>query len=249
MLVILLDQSESMGKKTWGAKGEKRIEAAANQVYVLIKAILDDAQNGDKYRERIWISVFRYSSQDGAESVQMIHHGWPDAFKDKTSKPWIGTRAEGGTPMLTAFQKAREYLQERFSDAGFRDRFRHSPPPVVLNITDGEAGEFKESYFELLMKEVQRIRLVETPQGFGPMVFHAHITDAVSRPIFLPKSRDGLDTFGKRLFQMADQIPDAWVAQVPADYRPSKGAFGLITNGNPDNLGKFLFLSSDTRKL
>jgi uncharacterized protein YegL len=245
MLIILLDQSESMGQKTWGKQGKTRIEAAAEQVNTLINAILHDTQNGDLYRERIWIAVFQYSSSATGPDVRKICDGWPKAFSNRTE--WIDTKAAGGTPMVTAFEEAREYIQKRFSNPSFRNRFAFSPPPVVLNITDGEAGDgFKEVYFEHLMKEVLRIRQIETPQGFGPIVFHVHITDAVNRSNFLPASREGLDSFGRKLFQMADQIPDAWVDQIPPAYRPEKGAVGLVTNGNPEDLGRFLFLSSNT---
>ena len=250
LLLVLIDQSTSMNEK-WGGTGMSRKDGAAEHVNRMINRILNDSQNGNVYKDRIWMAICGYSLFDEVgNAFRVLKEGWPSAFSNQTG--WVVPVANGRTPMTLAFQGARQYLEAFFDDSERWDQFKQSTPPIILNVTDGEANEFDDDDWQSLSDEVERIWRLKTPQSFSPLVFHVHLSgtggDHQSRRMALPTEPAGLDRFGQNLFRLASQVPDSWVRSSSMQERPiSAGAVGLITNASPADLMDILTVVSRSR--
>lgn len=249
MLLVLIDQSTSMGR-CWGNTEQLRKDLAAAYVNKMIKKVLNDSAKDGTHARRIWVAVFGYSNQRHdptyERAFRLLADGWPEAFADRADG-WIQPEADGDTLMALAFQGARQYIQQFFaSDPARCERFRDSAPTVILNVTDGEANEFRAGQGRSLEQEVKRVWDITLPNGLAPLVFHAHISSGEGRCVVFPPDDSELDAFGKELFKLASEIPHSWVddAGEMISTPVARGAVGLVINAGPDELLKFLTLSS-----
>lgn len=110
------------------------------------------------------------------------------------SPVWVEPAFSGLTPMCGAFKKAYEILSR------FLIEHPYSFPPIVINITDGEAsdGDFR----------VYGQRLMQLANDDGNvLLFNLHISSASSQPIQFPSSPDVLpDDYSKDLFSISSPL-------------------------------------------
>lgn len=250
-LIVLIDQSGSM-ESPWGSSELLRKDGAAKYVNEMLDRIVRDSQLEKTMRPRIWVAVCGYAfrSDGAANAFRVLEEGWPADLGLTTE--WITPEADGGTPMSYAFAGARQYLEKYFSNPSRAQKFANSPPPIIVNVTDGEANEFENGQWEDLSAEVARIWDMNTPQGLQPLVFHVHISNAYAGAVgprlslAFPSSADHLDEFGKQLFKISSLLPDSWVRRLNRELEQpvEDGAVGLITNAGPKDLMKILTVAS-----
>ncbi len=260
LLIILLDQSGSM-KNGWGALSDKRIDRATTYVNEMIDRVVADSRAGNIREEQIFVAVFGYSRKkegDRPDQVcRLLVDGWPAKLLQEQEnalareRPLIEPYAYGETPYVTAFHTALSYIKQFLSKPDLKDRFRRSAPPVILNITDGEAdeataGNVDEGRLEDLKDVIHEIRNLETPSGFPPLVFHVQIASKDTQSVVLPSTDKSLDEHGKLLFSLASAIPSRWVQALKGRFDPplQPGAVGLMMNAGPGDLWNFLRLAS-----
>lgn len=70
--------------------------------------------------------------------------------RERKCERWIKPEAEGGTPMYGAFSEIYDMLREWCADPCNADSF----PPVVINITDGEASDCTPAELEALARRI-----------------------------------------------------------------------------------------------
>ena len=210
-IVILVDQSLSMSED-WGegTKAEKATQAVNNVLGELVLA----GQAGDKIRDRCYVSVIGYG-----ERVECIVDGMISKvalsfieLTDEGMPIWVQPTSNNGTPMHKAFESAARIVQSWCDDRP--DSF----PPIVINVTDGEANRA-----DLTADAARKVMDLRTTDG-NVLVFNVHIANDEHNVIF-PHSTTQLlpsDFFAEFLFDISSVLPEplreaAKAAELPAE--------------------------------
>lgn len=126
-------------------------------------------------------------TDDGAGSIIEIPTKFPI---------WFEPIANGGTPMCAALTIAENIIK------GWITIHPGSFPPIVINITDGEATDGDASI------PAQNITQLATSDG-NVLLFNIHLSSRSGNPIEYPDSDVDLpDEFSKLLFRMSSILPD-----------------------------------------
>jgi hypothetical protein len=142
---------------------------------------------------------------------------------------WFEPIASKGTPMCEALRCAHRLLGE------WASQHQDSYPPIVINITDGEATDGDPT------PEAEKIASLATNDG-GVLVFNCHISSKAGSPIVFPESEEGLpDQYARMLFRMASPLPDNLrQAARSEDLVVGESARGFAFNANLVELIRFL---------
>lgn len=122
---------------------------------------------------------------------------------------WIEPQAKGRTPMGEALAMARKFI------SAWCKRNPLSFPPLVINITDGEATDATEEQLLLLSEQ---IRNTATADG-NTLLINIHIAseyDVVGPTLFFPSESDPLpiNRQTKLLWQMSSTFPSIFDAAI-----------------------------------
>lgn len=211
-IVILVDQSWSMSED-YGT-GTKA-EVAALAVNHILEELVLACRAGDKIRDRCHVSVIGYGERvecvvDGMISevssslveVKKLNKSIPDGagglVEVEVELPiWVQPKANNGTPMHEAFERAAEIIQHWCDDKS--DGF----PPIVINITDGAATQPV-----LTADAARKVMDIHTTDG-KVLVFNIHIANNKYEVIF-PHSTTQLvgDNVAEFLFNISSILPE-----------------------------------------
>ena len=229
-IVILIDQSYSMSESF--SDGGTKAERATQAVNRVIEETVLACRSGETIRDRCQVSVIGYGKRVhclvdgmvseiarpriGVEKVKkLIPDGAGGTLEIESEMPiWIEPEADNGTPMHTAFEQAAEIVEKSISDRP--DSF----PPIVINITDGEAREP-----DLTADNARRITNLQTTDG-AALVFNLHIADN-KNTIILPNDTTDFagDLFAEFLFDISSPLPDPLFALAKERrFSPESGA-------------------------
>ncbi len=143
---------------------------------------------------------------------------------------WFDPVANNGTPMCQALWRAHTLLE------AWIDQHPEAFPPVVINITDGEANDgdptpVSEAVRELATQDGNVLLLnlhLSSLRGVAPMHFPADEND-------LP------DAFARLLFRMSSELPPHMLAAAQEKrYSVSDGARGMVFNADIADVVEFL---------
>jgi hypothetical protein len=142
---------------------------------------------------------------------------------------WFEPTSKGGTPMCAALKLAAEMMKQWAVE--HPDGF----PPVVINITDGEAndGDPVEAAKELAAQATSD----------GPcMILNVHLSSTVAPPLEMPAASEGLaDNFAKQLFDMSSTLTPFMIARATElGMTVVEGARGFVFNAQPVQVIQFL---------
>jgi len=142
---------------------------------------------------------------------------------------WIDPKMQGGTPMCTAILKAIEIIDNWIPQHG------SSFPPIVINITDGEALDGDPIQYADSLKQ----RATED----GQVLFFNCCVSSTPGDSFLFRGNGELmpDAFARQLFQMSSILPEPTVEKARAmgqELEPN--ARGMAYNADMVTLIKFL---------
>jgi len=149
---------------------------------------------------------------------------------------WFEPTGDGKTPMNAAFERAEMFL------AGFLAENPMCFPPVVANITDGDASDGDPEAAAV------RLRRLSSEDG-EVLLFNLHLSAQNERPVEFPASEDQLppnNPFAPKLYRMSSYLP-------PAMHQPARQAkinVGPTTRGfvfNADIASVVRFLDIGTR--
>jgi len=116
---------------------------------------------------------------------------------DEDFAVWFDAVAMGGTPMCEALKHAHDILAEWIK------KHPESYPPIVINITDGEATDGNP------VGPTQELMNLSTNDG-NVLVYNCHISAKPEKPITFADTDRGLpDEFAQMLFEMSSVIPDS----------------------------------------
>lgn len=160
---------------------------------------------------------------DGAGGLVEEHYKFP---------VWFDAVADNGTPMRTAFLTVHRILEDWVQEHWT------SYPPVVINISDGEAND--ASPVDVL-DAADTLKSLHTGDG-AVVLLNLHLSSRQANPIHFPADGETLpDGFAQLLFNMASRLPPTMkdLAQ-SMGYRVNDHARGFVFNADMTDVVQFL---------
>lgn len=227
--IIALDRSGSMQESVqFGKKKLSKAEAVAIIANALITELIDRCQRTDCLRNYYDVAVIGYANDsvemllggDGMISIEEISKLNPKSkiLSDEqqlseygstifqhTLNEWFAPHAEGNTPMYEALLKVRDLASEWCQKSENRESF----PPVIINITDGEASDCDDNELRDICSQIKRIA---TDDG-NVLLINIHISTDNTLPatIFpMPDELTGGGRYLKLLAECSSIMPSAF---------------------------------------
>ncbi|MFA4901799.1 MAG: vWA domain-containing protein [Desulfobaccales bacterium] len=259
-MLFLIDQSGSMAD-TWGAtQGQTKDKGVATAINRMLHNLGLKCAKDEGIRYYFDVGVIYYKEPRGmgaqvgpafdgtlsgrdlvpivevAESPLRVEErvkeevdDTGEIIKKKVKFPiWFEPMADGGTPMCAALRHAHEILENWLSN--HQDSF----PPIVINITDGEATDGNP------LADGQRIMNLKTNDG-NVLLYNIHISSRAGQVCF-PAEESELprDQYALMLFNMSSELPPKVLDQAKKDFSLRDGARGFVFNADMVDLIRFL---------
>ena len=261
--LFLLDQSASMQDSFGGAvqKGDaapSKARVLADVVNRLLQNLILRCAKEDGVRDYFAVGVVGYGdrvqplvqpSGEGAapldlipishlaerplrldERLRDVPDGSGGQVQQRVKVPvWFDPHAKNGTPMCQALDLAASQVG-RWIDAhpqGF--------PPIVVNVTDGEATDGDP------LRYARALREFATDDG-EVLLFNVHLSSSEEPAIELPDTPEGLpDDYAYTLYQMSSPLPFTMRAAAEAEgFAVSRDTRGFLFNADPTALVRFM---------
>lgn len=231
-VVFLIDQSGSMAEEiNFQGESTSKARALASIANSLIEEFICRSQRERGVGDYFDIAVIGYG---GEKATSLLGSGWrrivdidtmyvpstttrisrhlPDGqtynyFVER--REWITPTAKGRTPMGSALSMAKRLVNN------WCKKHPKSFPPIVINITDGEASD---SSPEELLRLALKLRDVATEDG-NTLLFNIHIAspnECGAQPVQYPCENDPLPVhrFSQLLFEMSSPLPDIYTSAI-----------------------------------
>ncbi len=247
LIVYLIDQSGSMAGGFGNGSHAKAVEVANSINEILYEMGLRCISGAGEVKNRFEIAIIGYGKQDG-----VAQSGWEGQLAGKwvvpiknifefplgqqNEKPtWIQPYASSNTPMTKAFENAKRLCNDWINWGNHRD----CHPPIIINITDGEATD-SGSNDNLLRSEVEQISRLATNYGTAS-ILNIHISSIAGDKILFPNSINSNDKFQKLLFDISTPLNENMIRIAQQrGYNMQPNARGYVFNGNANDLLNFL---------
>ncbi len=232
--VLAVDCSGSMNERIrFGRRRMTKAEAVATVTNRLLFELTERARRSDGIRDYYDIALVGYADEhtlpllgrEGFHSIAEVaalgaeprteaaEYRLPDgspALLDEVAVPrWVEPQAAGETPMYEALLDVRDLVAEWTSRPENADSF----PPVVFNITDGEATDCND---EELRDVCRQIRSLRTSDGCV-LLINIHIASGTDEMAILFPTADEA-SYGNRyaslLYDCSSEMPAAFDAAI-----------------------------------
>ena len=207
--VILIDASGSMSEEIiFRGRHRTKAEAVASITNDLLFELIERAHRDDGVRDYYDVAIVGYSGSDEVYSLlgekiemtsikelaqrpceihrEVVELRLPDggvSLREIPTPQWVKPHAVGQTPMCEALRVARDLVDEWCRDPCHVDSF----PPVVFNITDGEATDCND---EELKAVAQQIKDLSTSDG-NALLINIHLApDTTASSLFFPSKEE-----------------------------------------------------------
>lgn len=247
LLVYLIDQSGSMKDKFGNAFHSKAVEVANAINDIIYEVGLRCIGNGGELKNRFEIAIIGYGKVEN--TVQSAWEGqlagkWVVSIKnifdfplgEENDKPiWIRPYTMSDTPMTKAFENAKRLCIDWINWGNHKD----CHPPIIINITDGEATD-GGSNFANLYNQVEQLKQLKTNYGYVN-ILNIHISLRAGDKLLFPNEVTSGDKFERLLFDMSTRLDENMIriAQQKG-YNVQSGSRGYVFNGNATDLINFL---------
>ena len=248
LIIYLIDQSGSMSDRFGNASHSKAVELANAINDTIYEVGLRCIGSSGELKNRFEMAIIGYG-KDG-DKVQSAWEGqlaykWVVSIKNIFDCPltyvddrpiWIKPYAEGSTPMTKAFQNARRLCSDWINWGNHRD----CHPPIIINITDGEATDSSGVFSNLLKKEVEQIKQLRTNYG-TVNILNIHISERSGDRILFPNEITQSVQNARLLFELSTPLNENMmrIAQQKG-YNIQHNARGYVFNGSANDLINFL---------
>lgn len=237
-MLFLLDQSGSMELPLSipGSAPMSRKQAVADVVNRLLGELVLSCTKGDKVLDRFHVGVITYGERvacapafPGLEplskvalrtcKVELRTLRNPDGTTSEVAFPvWFEPQSSGNTPMCAALEQARALVEPWLAE------HPESFPPILFNITDGEATDGNP------LPAMQAIRALGTQDG-PCLLFNCLLGDGT--PVLWPGQAGEVPGGSARvLFEGSSELPDQMRRRAAEHHhlRLSPGAKGVVLN-------------------
>lgn len=258
-IIFLVDQSGSMNEDY--AEGKNKAEFTAMVINSTINEIVNTNMDGDKIKDRVFISLIGYGGS-GGNSVDDLRSDYLSTFgnsplriekvKKKISNGagglveideelpvFIEPVANGLTPMGEALNFAKSLIE------GWVQKKSDNPAPVIINISDGipyEGNNGDEPNKTIrVAKEIMNISTIDG----NPLIFNVHIGDSNKECLFAENTSELIDEYSKLLFEISSIVPDSYKdAALKHDLVVKNQSRGFVSNARAESLIKFINFGS-----
>lgn len=263
VFLFLLDQSASMQEPFGGAAQQgdaapSKARVLADTVNRLLQNLVLRCAKEDGVRDYFYVGVLGYGERvqpliqpaedRGLAGLVPISHlaerplrleerlrTMPDGAGGEVARRvrtpvWFDPQAKAGTPMCQALDLAAQVLRR------WIDLHPHGFPPVVVNITDGEATDGDP------VRYARQLRSFCTDDG-DVLLFNIHLSTSDAPAVELPDTLAELpdDPFAAQLYQMSSLLPFSMRAAAEQEgYRATPDTRGFVFNADPVALVRFL---------
>ncbi|MCS6859071.1 MAG: hypothetical protein NZT92_01975 [Abditibacteriales bacterium] len=221
--LFLIDQSGSMSDPFGaGEPNRRKADGVADAINRLLQNLVIKCTRDEGVRDYYHVGVIGYGATVGAafggaltgrelvpiseianaptrleQRTRKIEDGVGGLVEQPVRFPiWFDPVANGGTPMCQALSRARSIVQE------WVDAHPFCFPPIVINITDGEATDGDPT------TAAEAIKSISTSDG-NVLLFNVHISSQRAQPIEFPDNEGSLpDEYARLLFRMSSVMPD-----------------------------------------
>ena len=254
-ILLLIDQSHSMGEPFVGLADQSKSQVVANAVNRLIQNLVLRSAKADGVRDYFHVGLIGYGkglaaglggqlpddvlipiSKLGDHPLRietrkkLVPDGAGGTIEQSVKFPiWFDAVASGPTPMC-----------EAFTDAGltvidFAARYPNAYPPIVLNLTDGQPSDGNPQ------ANARAIRNLTTTDG-NALVFNLLLsTEPGLSDYFLASEAGMTDDYSKLLFRMSSELPPRmWDAAKAEGFAVEPKARGVVYNADPTAVVRFL---------
>lgn len=265
-IFFLIDQSQSMagpfGGESGGRKADRLAVAINGLLYELAIGCTKDQTEG--VRDYYAVGVVGYGARIGpAFAGQLAERDLvpisevannPARVEERKRKEvddvghvieipvkfpvWFDPVTDNGTPMCQALQYTYSILES------WVQAHSNSFPPIVINITDGEATDGDPR------QPAEALRNLATNDG-NLLLFNLHVSSHSGTPISYPHTDSGLpDEYARQLFQMSSVLPPhTREAAVMEGYAIGPQPRGFVFNADMVEVITFLEIGTRPRAL
>jgi hypothetical protein len=253
--IFLVDQSASMVDPIAEAGGSKA-DVVADALNRLLTELAIRCAKEEGVRDYFHVAVIGYGSRTAQSALGGVLQGrglvpisqiadnplridkrsrlQPDGaggvIELETDFPvWVEPMANGATPMCQALTHTRGLISDWVAD------HPHGFPPIILNLTDGEANDGDP------IESARQLTHLRTDDG-GVLLFNLHISDAGGSPITFPADASALpNVYARSLFEMSSELPPHMRAYAASNhYQVTDGSRGFVYNADIVSLVQFL---------
>lgn len=257
--VFLLDQSASMQDPIGsgeGGEGQRKCDVVADALNRLLSELTIKCAKEEGVRDYFSVSVIGYGGSNvgpalaGPLAGQILAPlsdiaGSPARLESRTKKVpdgagglveqqvkfpiWVDPVASGGTPMVGALTRAQSVV------SGWLNEHPACFPPVVLNLTDGEANDGDPT------GPAETLRQLASADG-AVLMFNLHVSSDSNAPISFPDSDASLpNQHAKLLFNMSSTLPGHMRSYAEQQgIAVSEGTRGFVFNAGITSIVQFL---------
>ncbi len=248
LIIYLLDQSGSMNDQFGNAAHTKAVELANAINDIIYEVGLRCIGNAGELKNRFEIAIIGYG-----KSENLVQSGWEGQLSNKwvvsiknifefplvqeNDKPkWIRPYSGRDTPMTKAFENAKRLCNDWINWGNHKD----CHPPIIVNITDGEATDAGNNYNNL-KSQVEQIKHLGTNYG-AVNILNIHISTRAGDKLLFPNEiLKSNDMFGRLLFEMSTPLNENMIRLAQQKgYSIQDNARGYVFNGNATDLINFL---------
>ena len=219
--LFLVDQSGSMEDGWAGEAGKQKADGLATIINRLLQNLVLKCAKSEGVRDYYHVGVIGYGGSVGPAfggalagkelaPISAIAN-LPARIEERSKKTddgagglveqtvkfpvWFDPVAKGGTPMSQALTLARQVL------TGWLAQHPSGFPPIVINITDGEATDGDPSAAASALRDLQ------TDDGQA-LLFNLHLSSHQAAPVQFPSDAAALpDKWAKLLFNLSSPLP------------------------------------------
>lgn len=246
LIIFLIDQSGSM-TDNFGNASHAKSKEVANAINELLYEVGLRCSEGNDVKNRFEIGLIGYGKDSKVESSWegALSNKWVVSIKNIFEYPlgeddgrpiWISPIASGSTPMKKAFENAKRLCEDWINWGNHRE----CHPPIIINITDGEATDGGKKYQDLI-SEVNELKQLRTNYGMVNLL-NIHISDRSADRVSFPNDVSNLgNEFSKLLFDISTPLNENMVRiALQKGYNIPNNSKGYIYNGNAVDLINFL---------
>jgi hypothetical protein len=251
--LFLVDQSGSMADSFAGSSARSKADELATILNRLLASLVIRCSKDEGVRDYFEVGVLGYGGGKVANALPSSMPIMPIArladaplrIEDRSQKVpdgagglveqtvkfpiWVDPHADGGTPMTEALGRGHTALTD------WVVRHPKAFPPVVFNITDGEATDGDPS------TAAERVRNLTTDDG-AALLFNVHLSEHRAPSVEYPATDEALpDSFARRLFGMSSPLPPHLQAAARQEgYEAGDGSRGFVFNADAAAVIQFL---------
>jgi len=254
--LFLIDQSGSMSDPFGGGESNKRkADGVADAINKILQNLVIKCAKNEGVRDYYHVGVIGYGASVGSAfagslagkdliPISQVANS-PTRIEERTKKVedgagglvdqvikfpiWFDPIANGETPMCRALEQAKAIVE------GWITQHPSCFPPIVINITDGEATDGDPSNI------ANEIKSLASSDG-NVLLFNVHLSSQRANPIEYPDSDDALpDEFARLLFSMSSILPThIQNAAKQEGYHISEASRGFVFNADIVSVIRFL---------